>query len=334
MRRKPIVVVGSVNLDLVCKVAKIPVPGQTVAGRTFQTFPGGKGANQAVAVARLCYPVMMVGKVGDDEYGLRLRRGLRSYGVSVEGVRIARGASSGVAMISADDHGQNSIVVIPGANNEVLPVDLEKAAATLRSAGIILTQLEIPMETVAYLAGLARRFDVPLMLDPAPAQQLSARVLKSLTYLTPNESETLTLCNLDRTVVDRSSVADYAEHLRKRGPKNVIVKMGGRGAYVLGEGGLKRFVPAFKVKVLDSTAAGDAFNGGLAVGLLEGRSLNEAVLFASCVAALSVTRMGAQPSMPSRREVECSFWKKNKMTEMVMIDNKHSTSILDRQISL
>ena len=169
---KGIVVVGSINLDLVCAVDRIPIPGETITGSDFRVFHGGKGANQAAAIARLRYPVSMVAKVGDDEFGHRLRRGLRDQGVRVKEVTRARRTSSGVALISADRRGQNSIVVVPGANGKLLPPDLEKASARLRAAGMILTQLEIPLETVEYLAIVAHRFQVPLMLDPAPAVKI------------------------------------------------------------------------------------------------------------------------------------------------------------------
>jgi ribokinase len=304
VKTKPIVVVGSVNMDLVCSVERIPKRGETLSGGSFQSFHGGKGANQAVAVARLGYPVSMIAKVGDDEFGARLRSGLRTAGVSVQAVGVAKGMSSGIAMISIDRQGENSIVVVPGANGEVRPEDLERAAPLLRSAGMILTQLEIPMETVECLGLLARRFDVPLMLDPAPASKLSPRLLKALTYLTPNESETLALCgNPAGHNFSVSRARQYGEILRNRGPENVIVKMGGQGSCVLGPEGLIRFVPAFKVKAVDTTAAGDAFNGALAVGVLKGMGLEDAVIFASSAAALSVTRVGAQPSMPNRRQV-------------------------------
>jgi ribokinase len=301
--RKQIVVVGSVNLDLAFSVERIPAPGETIMGCTFRIFQGGKGANQAVAVARLGYPVSMVAKVGDDVFGPRLRQGLRSAGVNVKAVTSARHTSSGVALISATRQGQNSIVVVLGANGKLSPGNLRKASVLLRSAGIILTQLEISLETVEFLAALARRHDIPLMLDPAPARELPRDVLRSVSYLTPNETEICILCGLAPQEVNRKSVREYAQALRSRGPKNVIVKMGSQGAYTVGSDGQERFVPAFKVRAVDSTAAGDAFNAGLAVALMKGRHLEEAVWYASAAGALSVMRMGAQPSMPTAREV-------------------------------
>jgi ribokinase len=300
---KSIVVVGSVNLDLVSTGKRIPAPGETVTGDRFQTFHGGKGANQAVAVGRLGYPVSMVAKLGDDEFGPRLRQGLADAGVDVRAVGTATGTASGVALISVDARGQNSITVVPGANGKVLPRDLDKALPTLRSAGMILAQLEIPMETVEHLSEIAERFQVPLMLDPAPARPISRHVLRRVTYLTPNESEAATLCGTAFGDLTPQNAGQYAEKLLKSGAANVIIKMGGRGAFLASADGLRTMVPSFKVRVVDSTAAGDAFNGGLAVALMNGANVPEAVRFAAAVGAVSVTRAGAQPAMPTAREV-------------------------------
>jgi len=301
--REPIVVVGSVNLDLVCVGQKIPAPGETVRGRQFQTFHGGKGANQAVAVGRLGYPVSMVAKVGDDDFGNRLRQGLRAAHVNVRSVSTARATASGVALITVDRRGQNSITVIPGANGELRPRDLEKSLPQLRSAGMILTQLEVPMETVEYLCGLAVRLKVPLMLDPAPARSIPRRILRCVTYLTPNETETCTLCDMAPADLTPATVPVCAEKLLCEGAANVIVKMGRHGAFIAGADGLRRRVPAFRVKAVDSTAAGDAFNGALAVALMRGSGLEDAVRFASAAGAVSATRAGAQSSMPTTKEV-------------------------------
>ena len=302
--RRSIFVVGSVNLDLVCTGKRIPAPGETVTGATFETFHGGKGANQAVAVGRLGFPVSMIAKVGDDQFGQRLRRGLREASVNVRAVGTAKRTASGVALITVDENGQNSITVIPGANAQLLPRDLEKALPQLRAAGMILTQLEIPMETVEYLCNVAGRFHVPLMLDPAPARALPREMLRHVTYLTPNETETCALCAIPPDDLNSATVAELARTLQGKGPANVIVKMGKHGAFVAGPEKPGRIVPSFKVRVVDSTAAGDAFNGGLAVALMRGLGLMEAVRFAGAVGALSVTRAGAQPAMPTAGEVE------------------------------
>jgi ribokinase len=301
---KQIVVVGSVNLDLVCSGRRIPAPGETVQGEKFQTFFGGKGANQAVAVARLGYPVSMIAKVGDDEFGAQLRRGLQTAGVNVREVGTAKDSASGVALISVDAKGQNSIVVIPGANGRLLPVDLERALPVLRSAGMVLTQLETPMETVEFLCEIAARHDIPLMLDPAPARALSRKILSQVSFLTPNETETSALCGTSPSKLKVSTIIGCAAELKSKGAQNVVVKLGARGAYIDSAGGLRKMVPSFKVPVVDSTAAGDAFNAGLAVALLRNLSFSEAARYATAAGAVSVTRAGAQPAMPNSEEVE------------------------------
>ncbi|MFZ0633383.1 MAG: ribokinase [Acidobacteriaceae bacterium] len=298
-----IVVVGSVNLDLVCVGKKIPAPGETVQGHQFQMFHGGKGANQAVAVAKLGYPVSMIARVGDDDFGSRLRQGLRAAHVNVRAVSTAKATASGVALITVDSKGQNSITIIPGANGELRPRDLEKSLPHLRSAGMILTQLEVPLETVEYLCNLAARLRVPLMLDPAPARAVPRKMLRCVTWLTPNETETCTLCGTEPAELTPATVAGFAERLQRQGADNVIVKMGKHGAFIAGADGLRRRVAAFKVKAVDSTAAGDAFNGALAVALMRGFSLEEAVYFAAAAGAVSATRAGAQTSMPTAKEV-------------------------------
>ena len=299
-----IVVVGSVNLDMVCSGKRIPAPGETLQGEKFQTFHGGKGANQAVAIARLGHPVSMVAKVGEDDFGRALRQGLRAADVNVRSVSRAKGVASGVALISVDAKGQNSITVIPGANGQLLPRDLEKSLPLLRSAGMILTQLEIPMESVEYLCSVAQRFQVPLMLDPAPARLIPRRLLRQVTYLTPNETETCALCKIDRADLSSATASEVAQILQSSGAANVVIKMGSHGAYVASADGVRKMVPAFKVKVTDSTAAGDAFNAGMAVAVMRGMELTEAVRFGAAAGALSATRAGAQTSMPTGREVD------------------------------
>jgi ribokinase len=303
MAPKPIVVVGSINLDLVCSVERIPATGETVFGDNFQTFHGGKGANQAVAAARLGYPVSLVGRVGDDAFGTRLRKSLQAAGVNTRRVTTTRSGSSGVALICADSHYQNSIVVVPGANGKLGPADLDKAAPVLRAAGIILAQLEIPFETVEHLAVLARRFSVPLMLDPAPGRALPELLLRKVDFLTPNETESGTICGLAAGKVNPSAAPKISRELLRRGVRHVLIKMGDRGAYVATAQGIGVMIPPFKVEAVDSTGAGDAFNGGLAVALMRGLDFVSAARFASAVAARSVMRMGAQPSMPAAREV-------------------------------
>lgn len=301
--RKPIVVVGSINLDLVATSQRVPIAGETLAGSRFGTFNGGKGANQAFAAAKLGYPVKMVGKVGNDSFGAALKSGLRTAGVDVKAVGVEKG-SSGVALINLGMDGQNSIVVVPGANGKMLPKDVAKHSRILKNAGMILAQLEIPLITVEALAVFAHRHRVPLMLDPAPARELPVGLLQVLTWITPNESEARTLCGLDASEPITAGTAQRcAELLLARGPKNVVIKMGAKGAYIATADGLREMVPAFEVKPLDSTAAGDAFNAAFAANLLSGKRPGAAARYAAAVSAISVTRKGAQPSMPSGTEV-------------------------------
>jgi len=313
-----IVVVGSVNLDLVCAVKKIPAAGETVWGDTFQQFPGGKGANQAVAAGKLGAAVSMVAKVGDDDFGTTLLRSLREGGVRVDTVEVAAGSSSGVALISVDAAGQNSIVVIPGANAKLRPEDLERCLPLLQSAGILLVQLETPLETVEYLSVMAKRLGVPLMLDPAPARELPRSLLENVTYLTPNETETCTLCGLAPEDLTLDSVASIAERLQASGPANVLVKLGQHGVYVRAADGSTAMVPAFRVNAVDTTAAGDAFNGGCAAALVRGATLEEAVQFGIGVAGVAVTRAGAQPAMPTCDEVAQLFEAQGKVMARVL----------------
>ena len=300
---KPIVVVGSVNLDLVASSDHVPLAGETLTGLEFATYHGGKGANQAVAVARLGYPVAMIAKVGDDSFGPDLRGTLRAAGVDVKGVSTAKG-SSGVALINIGGDGQNAIVAVPGANGHLAPKDIEKNSSLLRRAGMILAQLEIPLPTLETLGAFAHRHSIPLMLDPAPARELPRGLLQTITWITPNESETRVLCGVGANeAITPSTATRAADTLLERGPKNVIIKMGEQGAFLAGSDGLRQMSPAFEVKPVDTTAAGDAFNAGFAVSLMKRKPPLEAARYAAAVAAISVTRKGAQPSMPSAREV-------------------------------
>lgn len=300
--QKPIVVVGSINLDLVVGADRIPLVGETIIGDTFNIFYGGKGANQAVAAAKLAYPVSMVGNVGNDVFGTQLRRGLEEAGVDTTYVNTVEGAS-GVALITTGRRGENNIVVVPGANGQLTPKLLEKAAPILERAGFLLAQLEIPLETVEYLAEFAERHEIPLMLDPAPARALPTALLRRVTWITPNETETQELLKRNSKDGDHDFYA-AAERLLDCGVKNVLLKLGSSGC-VLAQGTLaKERVPAFSVDAVDTTAAGDAFNAGFAVGLMRGSTVAHSAIFASAVAAISVTRPGAQPSMPTLAEVQ------------------------------
>jgi ribokinase len=300
---KRIVVVGSINLDLVAGADHIPRPGETVIGSSFRTFHGGKGANQAVAAAKLGHPVSMVGNVGDDAFGAQLRQALEQAGVAVDCVRTVPG-SSGVALITTAAGGENNIVVVPGANGLLAPPHLESAASTLREAGFLLGQLEIPLETVEYLAEFAERHQIPLMLDPAPARELSTKLLARIDWITPNETESQILLKSAIDKNDDASVIAAADQLLEYGVQNVLLKLGSRGCLIAERGQGKRFIPAFKVNAVDTTAAGDAFNAAFAVGLLRGQGVAESARFACAAAAVSVSRHGAQPSLPTLDQVE------------------------------
>ncbi len=299
---KRIVVVGSINLDLVAATDRIPIAGETVCGFSFRTFPGGKGANQAVAAARLDGSVSMIGRLGSDAFAIELRDSLERSSVNTEAVQVVSG-SSGVALITTDPQGENAITVVAGANAYLSPGSLDSNIELIRTAGILLTQLEIPLETVEHLAAIAAREGVPLMLDPAPARALPPSLLKRVEWLTPNETETSVLTGSGPGELSDELIEDAANALLDRGSRNVILKLGDRGCYVALSDGTRRLVPAYSVNPVDTTAAGDAFNGAFAVALMNGQRPTEAASWASAVAAISVTRPGAQASMPTGAEV-------------------------------
>jgi ribokinase len=306
MSRK-IVVIGSLNLDLVAKVARMPTEGETLTGLGFATYPGGKGANQAVAAALLGGDVAMVGRVGTDNFGEQLREALNGAGVNSSCVRETPG-SSGTAVILVTPGGANSIVVIPGANGAISPQELDLHAGVIEGASIVLAQLEVPLETVVHAAELAATHGVPFVLDPAPAQGLPLELLKNVTWLTPNETETMILLQSlghewNGDLEDEAGIAEAAEKLLATGVRNVILKLSSRGVYLRGRDVVGRFVDAPKVKVVDTTAAGDTFNGAFAYALTEKADPVDAARFACFAAAVSVTRPGAQPSMPHLDEV-------------------------------
>jgi ribokinase len=298
-----IVVVGSSNMDLVVRSPRIPVPGETILGGDFLMVPGGKGANQAVAVARLGAHAVFVARVGDDVFGRKSFENFRAVGLDARYVTLTREIPSGVALITVDVGGNNAIVVAPGANARLAPADVRRAEADIRSAGAVVAQLEVPLSTVACAAELADEAGVPFILNPAPAQVLPSALLARVAVLTPNETEAQILTGVE--VVDADSARRAAAKLLDLGVKAAILTMGAQG-FLLADAGGMEWMGALKVNVVDTTAAGDAFTGGLAVALGQGRPLREAALFANCVAALSVTKMGAQPSMPTMQEV-CDF---------------------------
>jgi ribokinase len=295
-----LVVVGSSNMDLVVRSPRIPVPGETILGGDFLMVPGGKGANQAVAIARLGVHCIFVARLGDDVFGRKSLENFRKENVDTGYVMLTQDTPSGVALITVDEAGNNAIVVAPGANARLSPEDVYRAQAEICSAKAVVAQLEIPLATVHCVAELAHRAGVAFILNPAPAQELSPSLLAMVTAVTPNETEAQILTGVQ--VVDPESACRAADRLLDMGVKAAIVTMGSKG-FLLAEGETREYVAAEKVNAVDTTAAGDAFTGSLAVGVARGQSLREAALFANRAAALCVTKMGAQPSMPTMEEV-------------------------------
>jgi ribokinase len=293
---KPIVVVGSINMDLVSHTERIPHAGETLIGSDFQLHSGGKGGNQAVAVARLGYPSILLAVTGDDIFGHQLLSTLANFGVDTSHIRTVAG-SSGTASIVVDAQGENTIIVTPAANLQVTPDYLRTKLDVLRSAGIILTQLEIPVDTIAWLADYCAELQIPLMLDPAPATLLPPNLLSHLSWFTPNQTEAAFY-----SMPEESTEQMLARFFRV-GVKNIILKQGSDGALVAGADGSRHRIDIYPVNALDTTAAGDAFNGAFCVALMRGRSLAESAQFAAAAAAISVTRHGAQPSLPNQEEV-------------------------------
>jgi ribokinase len=300
--KRPVVVVGSINIDLVANAERIPVEGETVPGSDFRIHPGGKGANQAVAVARLGHPVRMIGRLGNDAFGHQLRAHLETAGVDLAGVATSPG-TSGVAVIVVAENGENSIVTVPGANAMLTPQDLDTNIEIIRSAGVVLTQLEIPMETVQHLAEICSREGVPLILDPTPAREVPEGLLAHVEWFTPNETEAAFFTGNSKEGVSGNDPARTAEGLLEKGVQGVVLKLGSRGAFLATSSGLAESVDSFPVTAVDTTAAGDAFNGAFATGLLMQMSPIQSGRFAAAAAAISVTRPGAQPSMPVMEEV-------------------------------
>jgi len=300
MSKNNILIIGSSNTDMVIKTKKIPVPGETILGGTFLMNQGGKGANQAVAAARLGGKVTFITKCGIDLFGTQAIGLFMKEGIDTRYVVKDNELPSGVALITVDSAGENSIVVAPGSNGNLLQNDIPSTLFERGKYGILLLQLEIPIGTVEYSAISATSNGAKVILNPAPAQKLSYNLLKQLWLITPNETETEILTGI--SVHDLSSAEKAASWLLQKGVKNVIITMGSAGAYLKSDS-FTGMVPGFKVKAVDTTAAGDVFNGAIAVALSEERNLKEAVEFANKAASISVTRMGAQVSAPYRKEI-------------------------------
>jgi len=301
-----IVVVGSLNMDFVVAVDRLPMPGETVLGRDFQMIPGGKGANQACAAAKLAgnkAQVRMVGRVGYDVFADHLKASLSAAGVDVSAVHATRSQATGVAMICVERGGQNSIVVASGANHALAASETEAMRPVFRGARHVLFQLESPLNTVAAALKLAHEEGARTILDPAPAQPLSPEMLADVDILTPNETEAALLLGLPLARVSVSDAPALARSLRQRGPGAVVLKLGDQGCFYC-DGQTEFFSGACAVVARDTTAAGDTFNAALAVALGEDRAIADALRFANAAAAISVTRMGAQASVPGRAEVD------------------------------
>ena len=295
-----IVVIGSTNTDMVIKTDHLPMPGETILGGEFFMNPGGKGANQAVAASRLGGDVAFISKTGNDIFGEQSVENLRREGVNTEKMVVDQENPSGVALITVDSKAENCIVVAPGSNITLKPDDIDKANKQIGMAEIVLLQLEIPIETVEYAARIAYRNNKKVILNPAPAQKLSDSILKTIHILTPNETEAEILTGVKVTNTETAEKA--AQILKKKGVEIVIITMGANGAFIHIES-LSELIPAPEVKAVDTTAAGDTFNGALAVAVSEGFNIEEAVKFANKAASIAVTKFGAQASIPYRSEV-------------------------------
>lgn len=295
-----ITVIGSSNTDMVIKSYKLPTPGETIIGGDFLMNPGGKGANQAVAAARLGGDTTFITKTGNDIFGKQAVQTFEKEGIHTEFISTDPNNPSGVALIMVDDQGENCISVALGSNGTLNSQDIDHASAQIKSSELVLMQLEIPLSTVEYAASIASKAGVKVVLNPAPAQELSDKLLKSLFLITPNETEAEMLSGIK--VIDEVSAIQAAKIIKKKGVQNVIITMGASGAFLsTDEGGL--LIPAPKVKAIDTTAAGDTFNGALVVALAEQKGFTEAIQFAIQAASISVTKLGAQASVPYRKDI-------------------------------
>ena len=313
-----IVVVGSLNMDLVATSPRIPVVGETIIGDTYFTEPGGKGANQAYAAAKLGGSVAMLGRIGEDEFGREMKDNLLKVGCDASGIRVESGAS-GVALIFVAATGQNSIIVVPGANTKFTPAHIAQDSGYLNGARVVMLQLENPTETVLAAAIEARRQGALVVLDPAPAptSPLPQELIDNVDVMTPNETEAAILAGLPPGRLQPAQAAELGKALQKRGAKTVIMKLGDQGC-VLVRSGEPVLLPAPNVEAKDTTAAGDTFNAGLAVALSEGLDLPDACRFANYAASLSVTRLGTQIAVPSREEVD-SFAAANAILAVALV---------------
>jgi ribokinase len=300
-QKAKILVVGSFMMDLVVRTPRVPENGETIIGTSFNRFPGGKGANQAVAAARLGGAVTMAGKVGSDDFGDEFLSVLASEGINTAYILRDSQAATGVGFITLDHAGNNRIVVVPGANLRYSVQDLAQIESLIKDSDILIMQLEMDMSVIEHAVELAGRYQVPVILNPAPARALNDELLRGVTYLTPNETEAEILTGVKVKSIDRAKEA--AEALLEKGVKTVVLTLAEKGALVASNAGATH-VSGFSVQPVDTVAAGDAFNGAFAVAISKGKSLVEACRFANAVGAIAVTRPGAIPSLPSAAEVE------------------------------
>ncbi|MBS1524005.1 MAG: ribokinase [Bacteroidetes bacterium] len=301
MNHPSIVIVGSTNTDMVIRTDHLPAPGETILGGSFFINPGGKGANQAVAAKRLGGHVAFIAKTGNDLFGEAAVKLFKEEGIKTDHILTDPLHPSGVALITVDKQAENTIVVASGANAALFPADLGAATEVIQSAGFILMQLEIPLMTVTYVAELASVMGAKIILNPAPACQLPDDLLRHISIITPNETEAEMLTGIH--ITDLAGARAAAQVIREKGVETVVITLGAKGA-LISQAGIDELIPAPIVEAVDTTAAGDVFNGALAVALAEGRLLREAVDFGCKAAAISVTRLGAQAAAPYRHEIE------------------------------
>jgi len=324
MSQKSILVIGSSNTDMIIQVDRLPKPGETILGGKFTSAAGGKGANQAVGAARAGGNVTFIARIGQDVFGEKALAGFAADKINVDYVVRDGATPSGVALIFVGKRGENSIAVASGANGQLSPLDVRKAKNIFRESSVVLLQLETPLKTVQAAADLAFDAGARVILNPAPAQTLPLNLLKRIHLLTPNENEAELLTGI--AVKDEATAAKAAKKLKAIGVENVIVTMGSRGAYVVGKD-FQGLISGYSVKAVDTTAAGDIFNGSLAVALAEGKSLVNAARFANAAAAISVTRLGAQVSAPTRHEIEqlLALGEVNQVRHLKLKRNGHAT---------
>lgn len=307
---KKVLVAGSSNVDFVLRVSEMARKGETISAKSFRKVPGGKGANQACAVGKLGGACTFLSAMGLDDLGDLVSASLEQAGVDLSKVLKVAEVPTGMAMISVDDAGENSIVIVPGANESCDVRYISENQRCIEDAEILLTQMEIPMDAVQQILSIAKKSGTITILNPAPApEHIPPEILKGLDYITPNETELETLTGMKTETIEEIGAA--AESLLARGVRNVLVTMGSRGAYLCNSGG-KKLYPAYSVTPVDTTAAGDTFNAGLVVGLAEDMNLSDAIHLANVAAALSTTRMGAQTSIPTRQEVQALMVSKDR----------------------